>query len=232
MAGWLCFLLLLMPARRAAAEQPRARSTEGQAHVASPASEAEGILARQVQPKVGETCLVCNQPISSDGAVYLVDGQRVPVHRGACDDKLRTNPRIFLAKLKPRGAFLDAGSLSSKASYGWLYVGFYVLAGLVFGALAAHRAFRVGRRPLAWFVLGLIANLPAYALLLALPKREFRAPAGIPPGLGKIASTYSPQPCPRCGAENHPSAPECSNCGAKLSPTVLSEAARVGLRSA
>jgi ribosomal protein L40E len=153
------------------------------------------------------------------------------VHRGNCDALLHASPAKFLAKLKPRGALLDASSVSGQASYDWLYFGFYMLAGLVFAALAAHRAFHVGRRPLVWLTLGLVGNLPAYAVLLALPKRQVRALAGIPPGLGKIASTYSPQACPKCGAENHPSALECSDCRAKLNPTAESEAARVGLRS-
>lgn len=230
-ASLLLFLLLVPPQRLLAAQRPAGGGEEQQQSDTGKA-EASQILARQVQPTPGETCVVCNKPIGPDDVVYLVDGQRVPVHRGDCDDRLHASPAKFLAKLKPRGALLDASSLSSQASFGWLFAGFYVLAGLIFGALAAHRAFHVGRKPLAWLAIGLIGNLPAYAVLLVLPKREVRALAGIPPGLGKIASTYSPQACPKCGTENHPSARECSGCGAKLNPTMESEAARVGLRSA
>lgn len=231
-ARWIFLFLLLVPAQRVIAVQPFAAATEGETQAASAGSEADNTLTRQVEPKGEETCLVCRKPIGHDDAVYLVEGQRVPVHRGACEDALRARPKVWLAKLKPRGAFLDASSLGAQASNDWLYLGLYVLAGLGFGALAAHRAFHVGRRPLAWLAIGLIANLPGYLILLVLPKREVRALAGVPSGLAKIASTYSPQVCPHCGAENHPSAPECSGCGATLSPTTESEAARVGLRGA
>jgi hypothetical protein len=225
-------LLLLIPSQRHFAEQrPAARGEERQQSAAS-SGQANQIFAHQVQPKPGETCVVCNKPIGPNGVVYLVDGQRVPVHRGNCDARLHANATKYLAKLKPRGALLDASSLSAQASYGWLYFGLYMLAGLIFAAQAAHRAFHVGRRPLVWLALGLVGNLPAYAVLLALPKCKVRALVGIPPGLGKIASTYSPQPCPKCGTENHPSARQCSGCGAKLNPTMESEAARVGLRNA
>jgi hypothetical protein len=224
-------LLLLVYSQWLLAARVPAAGGEEQQSVAS-SGQATQIFAHQVPPKPGEICQVCNKPIGPDDVVYLVDGQRVPVHRRDCDAQLHANPTKYLAKMKPRGALLDASSVSAQASYGWLYFGFYMLAGLVFAAVAAHRAFHVGRRPLVWLALGLVGNLPAYAVLLALPKREVRALAGIPAGLGKIASTYSPQACPQCGAENHPSARECSACGTKLNPTLESEAARVGLRSA
>ena len=231
LTGVLLLLLLAPPQRLLAAQRP-AGGGEEQQQTDSLSTKASQILTRQVRPNPGETCVVCNKPIGPDDVVYLVDGQRVPVHRGDCDNRLHASPAKFLGKLKPRGAFLDASSLNAQASYAWLYFGFYVLAGLIFGALAAHRAFHVGRRPLVWLVLTLAGNLPAYAVLLALPKCQVRALAGIPPGLGKIASTYSPQACPKCGTENHPSARQCSGCGAKLNPTMESETARAGLRKA
>jgi len=230
-AGVLLLLLLVPPQRLLAPQRP-VGGGEGQQRSDVSRGDASEILSRQVQPKAGEICVVCNKPIGPDDVVYLVDGQRVPVHRVDCDSRLHVNPAKFLAKLKPRGALLDATSVSSQASYDWLYFGFYMLVGLIFAALAAQRAFHVGRRPVVWLVLGLAGNLPAYAVLLALPKCQVRALAGIPPGLGKIASTYSPQACSKCGTENHPSARECSGCGAKLNPTMESEAARAGLRSA
>jgi hypothetical protein len=223
-------LLLLAPRQQVLTAQVPAAGGEEQKQSAASSGQANQIFAHQVQPQTGDVCLVCNKPIESDDVVYLVDGQRVPVHRGDCDARLHAHPTKYLAKMKPRGALLDAGSVSSGASFDWLYVGLYVLAGLVLGGLAAQRALHVGRRPLIWLVLGLVGNVAAYAVLLALPKRQVRTLAAIPSGLAKIASTYSPQACPKCGAENHPSARECSGCGTKLNPTMESEAARVGLR--
>jgi hypothetical protein len=231
LTGAVLLLLLAFSAQLLLAQAPPP-GREGQAQSDVLSREAGQILAHRVTPRPGEICVVCNKPIGANDLVYLVGGQRVPVHRVNCDAQLHADPSKYLAKLKPRGALLDASSVSVQTSYDWLYFGFYVLAGLVFGALAAHRAFHVGRRPLAWLALGLLGNLPAYVVLLVLPKRQVRALAGIPPGLGKIASTYAPQACPNCGAENHPSARECSACRAKLNPTMQSEAARVSSPSA
>ncbi len=231
LTGAVLLLLLAFSAQLLLAQAPPL-GREGPAQSDIVSRDAGQILTHRVTPKPGETCVVCNQPIAANDLVYLVGGQRVPVHRVNCDAQLHANPSKYLAKLKPRGALLDATSVSVQTSYNWLYFGFYVLAGLVFGGLAAHRAFHVGRRPLAWLALGLVGNLPAYIVLRVLPKRAVRAVGGIPPGLGKIASTFAPQACPKCGAENHPSARQCSACGAKLNPTMESEAARVSSPSA
>ena len=231
LTGAVLLLLLAFSAQFLLAQAP-APETEGPAQGDILSRDAGQIFTHRVTPRPGEICVVCNKPIGANDLVYLVAGQRVPVHRVNCDARLHANPSEYLAKLKPRGALLDATSVSVQTSYAWLYFGFYVLAGLVFGGLAAHRAFHVGRRPLAWLALGLVGNLPAYVVLLALPRRQARALGGIPPGLGKIASTYAPQACPQCGGENHPSARQCSVCGAKLNPTMESEAARVSSPSA
>jgi hypothetical protein len=127
----------------------------------------------------------------------------------------------------PRGAFLGAGANAGVSSV-WFWAGVYVVAGLVFGALAAHRALQTGNRALAWFSVGFIFTLPGYLYLLTLPKKEMAAPAGVPRGMGRIAGTSSPEPCPACGAMNHPAAALCIGCGGKLTPRFVSEAQRAG----
>jgi hypothetical protein len=180
--------------------------------------------------------------VGPDDPVYLVQGQRVPVHAEE-EREFLSNPRKYLMRLKPMGGALlgadsnqpgmanRAGNNQQKVSRAWIYGGLYVLLGLVFAALCAHRALHVGYSPGAWFGLGLVLNAFAYILLLTRPKREVRAPAGVPSGLGKIAATHAPQRCPKCGAFNHPSAVQCLACGASLSPRVESEVRRIGLRS-
>ena len=129
---------------------------------------------------------------------------------------------------EPRGAFLGAGE-SAGMSARWFWAGVYVVAGLVFGALSAHRALQTGNRALAWFGAGFVFTLPGYLYLLTRPKREMEAPAGVPRGMQKIAATHEPEPCPACGAMNHPAAAQCTGCGGKLTPHVVSEAQRAGV---
>ncbi len=188
-------------------------------------------VGQRVESREGEICLTCGKPISGQDVTYLVDGQRVAVHAEPCLGILAAAPAKWLAKLKPRGAFLDASAAKIGLSSNWLYFGSYILIGLIFGALAAHRAFHVGRNPLAWLGIGLAVNLPGFIILLALPKQQVHALAGVPAGLAKIALTYSPEACPACGAENHPSARRCSGCGSNLTPRVVSEVQKAGLRA-
>jgi hypothetical protein len=129
----------------------------------------------------------------------------------------------------PRGAFLGAGAEQGGLNAVWFWLGCYVLAGLVFGALAAHRALQTGNRALPWFFAGLLFSLPGYLFLLTRPKREVTAPGGVPVGLKKMGTTYEPTPCVRCGEMNHPAATECIGCGGKLTPRVASEVHRAGM---
>ena len=197
----------------------------------------------RVPARPGETCIVCNNPVGPDDPVYLVQGQRVPMH-AAEEREFLSHPRKYLMRLKPLGAALlgadsnqpgvanRGGDNRQEASGAWIYGSLYVLLGLVFSALCAHRALHTGYSPGTWFGLGLVFNAGAYILLLTRPRREVQAPAGVPPGLAKIAATHAPQRCPTCGALNHPSAAKCLGCGASLSPRAESEVRRVGLHSA
>ena len=186
-------------------------------------------VGHRVESRDGENCATCGKPVTKHDVTYMVEGQRVAVHKGLCLGALSAKPVEWLSKLKPRGALIDATAAQVGLSSGWLFFGIYILLGLIFGALAAHRAFSVGRDPLTWLAVGFVTNVIGYAVLLALPRREVRALAGVPAGLGKVASTYSPEACPACGAENHPSAHVCSGCGATLKPRIVSEVQRAGL---
>jgi hypothetical protein len=128
----------------------------------------------------------------------------------------------------PRGAFLGGGDSAGMSSI-WFWAGAYVVAGLLFGALAAHRALQTGNRALSWFGVGFVFTLPGYLFLLTRPKQQMDAPAGVPHGMGRIASTAAPEPCPACGAMNHPAAAQCIACGGKLTPRFESEAQRAGV---
>jgi hypothetical protein len=232
-----------------ALRSPQKQVQEGSSRGTSPQSSQERAIdgeniGPRVRPNPGEVCIVCNHSVGPDDSVYLVQGQRMPVHAGAEEHEFFLHPRKYLMRMKPvGGALLGADSnqpgMANRAgndrpgvSSMWIYSGLYVLLGLVFAALCAHRALHTGYSPGLWFGLGLVLNAIAYILLLTRPKREVYAPAGVPLGLGKIAVTHAPQRCPQCGAFNHPSAVRCLHCGANLSPRVNSEVNRAGLQSA
>ncbi len=181
-------------------------------------------LSRRVQPRRGDICFLCNEPLAAADIVYQVDGQRLAVHREKCDAALRAGPRVWIARLKAHGAFLSAVPDRAALSPAWFLFGLYVLAGLAFAGVCAQRAFRTGRSPAPWFFAGLALNAAAYLWLLL---RSRGAPAvNLPPGLRKIAATADPAPCPACGAASHPSARVCLSCGAVLQPLIPAEVTR------
>ena len=184
---------------------------------------------RVVEPRAGETCIVCDKAIGAKDRVYKVEGQRVPVHRGVCEAAFAGYPERFLSRLKPRGAFLGAEpNLTPHIWWGWFAFGIYVLLGLVFGALCASRALNHALKPWPWFLVGFFLNLFGYLALVARAAAD-SSMVGLPPGLVKVPTTSSPRACPRCGTMNHPSATSCVGCGNKIEPLVTSEVIRVGL---
>lgn len=187
----------------------------------------QGEHVRIIQHQGGALCVVCGKAVHAHDRMYLIRGQRVAVHEpgSPCDTAFREDPRRFLAALQPRGAFLG-GAPAQGAGFAWFYLGIYVLVGLVFAALCGQLALERGHPQLQWYLAGFFLSLLAYGALRARPARALLAPAGVPAGLGKISSTYAPSHC-ACGAENHPSAKQCSTCGAELQPQVVSEVARV-----
>ncbi len=187
----------------------------------------EKVVGKRVPPQPGDICRVCNQPVDEKDAVYRVRGHRIAIHQHEVATDLRAQLAALVTELEPRAALF--GTQNGTLSNAWLYFGLYVLVGLAFGALCAHRALIAGYGPLGWFGLGMLFNVFAFGVLLTRPRREIKAPAGIPAGLGKIAATYQPVVC-QCGAENHPSARNCSTCGAALEPRTTSEVERVGLK--
>ncbi len=188
------------------------------------------VVGKKVPPRPGDICALCYEPIDQDDAVYLVRGQRLPIHTAEIDASMAARLKGVLAQIRPRGAFLGAEPQAAGLSKAWFFFGSYVLTGLLFGAICAHRALHAGHNPILWFGVGLIFTVFGYLALLTRPRREVFAPAGLPPGLGKISATYAPEACPKCGFTNHPSAIQCLGCGAKLAPHTTSEVARVGLR--
>ncbi len=189
------------------------------------------VLGKRIKTIPGMICLVCNHPIGRDDFVFLVNGQRVAVHRLNCYGILRLHPNQFLTILQPHGAFLGAGAEEQGVSFAWFLVGLYVLSGLVFGALAAHRALHRGRSAAAWFSLGLAFNVFGYLLLHLYSSKQSEGMLSVPPGLQKVPATLNPSPCPRCGRTNHPAAEQCSGCGARLQPVVESEVKKAGYGS-
>ena len=188
-------------------------------------------LGPPVAPRADDFCIVCKRPLGREGVVHLVDGQRVPLHFAVCYERFAKAPRMFLSTLQPHGAFLGVDGGQQNLSFAWFLGGLYVLLGLIFAALCAHRALQSGRNPAGWFAAGMFLNVLGYVLLLTRPRLEIQAPCGVPAGLAKLPTTYAPKQCPKCKETNHPGAEKCASCGENLKPVVKSEVARAGLRS-
>jgi hypothetical protein len=198
------------------------------ATVASLACFQEAVKSMRISPRAGELCVVCNQPVHPGDKVYDVDGVRLPVHAGQCEHKLLANPRAYAVRAHARGGALLGSDLATPGASGiWLYAALYVLAGLVFGALSAHRAVQAGYRPLAGFAWGFLLNVVGYAVVLSRLRYQRQLPAEVPRGLRKVPVTHAPLTCPSCGASNHPSATYCPGCGVRLHPNISSEVERI-----
>ena len=192
------------------------------------------VVGKRVEPEPGEFCLVCNLRLHGGDAVYLVQGQRVAVHLGACLDEhgvciehLSAEPSRWLSPLKPGGAFLSARGDQVALSPFWFFAGLYILLGVVFAGACAHQAVQKALPPIPWFFAGLFLNAVGYLVLVTRPSGQAsQLPEGVPEGLRKVPLTHSFAECPKCGYHNHPSAQSCLGCGAAMTPSFESEAAR------
>src|SRR5262249_49963609 len=127
---------------------------------------AEDTPRRHRDAKSGEICVVCNNRVSGKDACYLSGGQEVVVHAAdCCEGEFLRHPAKYLASLRPNDILFAVWPRSSMAT-SWFWFGLYVLAGLLFGGLSAHRALATGRGPLAWFLAGFFFSIVAYGYLL------------------------------------------------------------------
>ena len=185
------------------------------------------VVGKRVEPEPGEFCVVCNERLHEGDVVYMVQGQRVAVHLGACQQHLSAQPRRWLSQLKPGGAFLSARGDQVALSPFWFFAGLYVLLGVVFAGACAHQAVQKALPPVRWFFVGLFLNAAGYLVLVTRPSGQMsQLPEGVPKGLRKVPHTHSFTECPKCGYHNHPSAQSCLGCGAAVTPSFESEAAR------
>lgn len=178
------------------------------------------------RPAEGEQCIVCRLQIHEGNIVELrYKGRRFFVAAGMLDE-FEADPDHYFEVLRPRGGLFDEEAMpTTPMRTGWLAFGAYVLIGLAFGAACSYVALDRGLPALGWFFAGVLVNV------LALVAVRTRKPVpgalrGAPRGLTKIPATYAPRLCAGCGNPNHPSAPVCSGCGRKLTPTVEPETAR------
>lgn len=177
-------------------------------------------FSERLPARQGETCIVCNKPVGGGDIAYLARGQRAAVHMEDCEAVLLEEPGRHMAKMRP-SSILFTSEAGAGIPGGWLLVGLWVLLGLFFGGLCAHRAVRLRRSPAACFLLGFFFSVPAYVYVCS--RKPATDAARIPEGLRKVPATRDPAPCPACGHDNHPSARQCTSCGAALEPLAPSE---------
>lgn len=186
------------------------------------------VVNAQEKPQ-NHNCIVCGGSAVGEMYVEQFKGRWIAACQGECSEHWAANPDQFFLKLQSRGALLDENSLSEqKASNGWLYLGLYVLLGLIFGAMCAYVAVTNGHGAVGWFFAGLFLNAAGLIAILIKGQGDLsKHPTGVPAGFAKVPLTYTPVRCQTCGEENHPSAPICSQCGEKLDPTVIAETSKL-----
>lgn len=182
------------------------------------------------RPGQGEQCLVCDRGIYGHDVVKLrYKGRKFYVQAGQMFAKFESEPDRFFQKVQARSVLFDeTGVAVGPMAIGWLWIGVYILAGLIFGAVCSYVAVARAVAPCPWFVAGFVGNIVALIVLCLVAKGD-RAilPAGVPSGLSKVPTTRAPIRCSGCRCENHPGAAECSHCGASLDPTVEPETHRL-----
>lgn len=177
--------------------------------------------------KKGDRCLVCGIPLKEKGMVILYKGRRVPLLNKQMLQQFLKEPDAYFYKLEYNGALFQESAVTEKPMrWEWLLLGLWIASGLVVAALCAGIALRKGQPAAKAFFIGLAANVPGLLYIYLKPQKGKQ---GLPPGLAKVPSTADPAPCSSCGEPNHPSAVECSNCGARLTPRMESEVKRAGI---
>ncbi len=174
-----------------------------------------------------DRCLVCGGELEKDGGLaFLYKGRRITLDTLHLEEFLQ-NPSAYFSHLQPRGAlFQESGG--GHLRKGWLYLGVWIVLGLAGAAVCTGVALRKGLPPTRWFAAGLVANILAVIVVVT---RSAPKPIPLPPRLAKIPTTLAPYLCARCGAQNHPSATQCIDCGAAIEPTADSEVNHNGQRS-
>jgi hypothetical protein len=144
-----------------------------------------------VAAEVGERCIVCGMPLSSNDTAIILRGRRIPVMKGMADTVLK-NPEIYFKSVQARGALFQED--------------FQGQSGAVSKGLA----------PISGFCLGFGLSVFGYLYVLTRPSQT--TSLDIPAGLAKVPVTQSPLACPQCGNTNHPAAASCAVCHVALSP--------------
>ncbi len=189
-----------------------------------------GWVVLDERPGDGEQCLVCRKRVYDEDVVEIrYKGRTFFVGKPFMGD-FEADPARYFARIQARSALFDESALAAKRpmAFGWLWLGGYVLAGMLCSASSAYIAVCKGLMPLPWFFAGLFGNVAGLGLVMFVGRGDAAAlPAGIPAGLAKVPTTRAPVACPSCGAANHPSAARCADCREPLTPTVTPEVGRV-----
>ena len=179
------------------------------------------------RPAEGEQCIVCRVAVHEGDIVEVRYKGRTFFVAARMLAEFEAHPDAYFHDLQAHGGLFDEGAMESPPTEtGWLWLGLYILVGLVAGAACSYAALNRGLPAWGWFFAGLLTNAIALAAVLTRPRGAAAPAAGLAPGLAKIPTTRAPIDCERCGAANHPAAPECSGCGHALSPAIEPETAR------
>jgi hypothetical protein len=187
--------------------------------------DASGWQEIERRPGEGERCLVCGLRAQGDEVVEIRYKGRTFHVKAMMLKEFAQSPDTYFRQLQARGALFDERAMEQKTySPIWLWLGGYVLIGLLSAAVCGAVAVGRGQAPIPWFFAGLAGNLAALFLLLVVVKRAVGVPTS--PGLTKVPTTHAPVACTQCAVGNHPTAAVCVACGTRLHPAYEAEASR------
>lgn len=146
------------------------------------------------------------------------------------NDSLAQPPEKISSRESPKSALFrsdmpDESSNPARMNWLWLWFGFYILSGLIFGGLSGYVAVSKGLPPHLYFFIGFFLSVAGYVYVLT---RASSVNQNVPAGLTKVPETYAPAPCEKCGYANHPAAKTCAGCGTRLHPALASDMDRLG----
>lgn len=170
-------------------------------------------------------CVIFLHPV-----VLKIPKNFLPPFQTTTNDTLTQPLEKVSSRESPQSALFKSdmpreNSNPAETNWLWLWLGLYVLSGLIFGGLSGYAAISRGLPQRPYFFIGFFLSVIGYVYVVTRP---IRVKQNVPAGLVKVPETYAPVPCKKCGYTNHPASKKCAGCGTSLHPRLASDVDRLG----